>query len=367
MSTTYQMQSGDSTYIVVDDTTTTYVAVVTGAVTDQVLGGGIGAGLAVETSRRDLGSRITPQGLFAVTGYPAVAFPKLASTGYSLTLALSAPGFVGQTLAVTIPQNAVFPVSAPSVALRRVPVKIQGRVVDSHTGDPLSGALVSSVVNPLPPPANAPTVLLRIPLYYAQPTGTNVQPVTLANVGSGNQLTQSIPAGSSVLPLSSLGGLTPGTLVQLANQSASASGTLLEYGVVTQLIPASAGQPAQAVLANPLNRSYSTGTLTTVNFFNASPTGSAMALTADAEAGDGLLQVASWVNGTTVMIGAANTSTVEYHELGALTDADGFYAVGGVGGVPGFFPQASHQGSMSTAAQWFIEFDQPNNVVNFQI
>jgi len=303
----------------------------------------------------------------------------LSSTGYTVTLTLNAPGYASQVLAVAIPQNSLFPVVAPPVALLPQPVQVQGRVVQASTRAPIAGALVLSVDNPQPPPSPSPTLALRTPLYNGQKAGTAVQAVALTNVGGGGaapQLTQPVAAGTNVLALSTLAGLTPGALVQVANQTPTvqvanqtptASKTTLEYGVVAQLVPAGPGQSAQAVLTNPLNRSYGAERLTSVSFFTAAPTGAAGALAAKAAAGDGLIGLTSWLSGSTVMVGASNASTVEYHEVGALTDNDGFYAMSGVGGVQDLFLQASSQGSTSKPLPWFIEYDEPNNVVNFQI
>jgi len=346
-------------YTVVTNVTTTYWAVITGAVTDEILGSFFSPAFTVEQARADLQTKTTAQGLYAVTGYPTQSFPQLSTTSYIVDLTLEAPGFRDSSLQVMIPVNASFPISAPPTAMRRLPVRLQGRVVQDSTGLPVAGALVLTVDNPNPPSPPPPppiphTMLLRSPLYSAHAASSTVQPVTLTNVGSAN-LTQAAPAGATTLTLTTTAGLSGSAFLQIRTPSA----VLVEYMQVLSLGP----QAGQVTLANPLNRSYGAGAAAQVNFVTATASGSPEHLLLDADAGDGVIVADQLLTGSTLAINAGSP-TVEYHELGAVADGNGYYAVNGVGRVVEIFLQVNASG---VPVSWVIEYDNATNVVDFRV
>jgi hypothetical protein len=356
LATPHQVQVGSLQYTVVDDCTTTYWAIITGAVSDEILGEFYTPDFTVETGRPDLQSKTTAKGLFAVTGYPDQSFPNHNSITYPpLALQLKASGFREFTLKVPMTAGALFPiVITPSPQLRRLPVRIQGRVVNGVTRAPIPNVVVSSVDNPLtPPPVH--TMALRTPLYFDHLNTTAVQLVNLGAAGGAN-LSRDAAAGDQLLNLSTLAGLSIGALVRLS----SAAGVSAEYGVVVSLSP---GVPNQAFLSNQLNRSYAMAT-TAAQFFNPTAVGGIANLMADANAGDGVLVANQLLNGTTLVVDTG--SLAEYHEIGALTDGDGYYGLDGMGRVPEVFLQAS-QGVLQQTIGWFIEFDNAINVVNLRL
>jgi hypothetical protein len=360
LSENWTITASDGTlYTVVTDVTTTYWAVITGAVTDEILGSFFSPGFTVEQARADLQTKTTAQGLYAVTGYPTQSFPQLSTTSYIVDLTLEAPGFRNYPLQVTIPVNAIFPVSAPPTAMRRLPVRLQGRVIQDSTGLPVTGALVLTVDNPSPPSPPPPppiphTMLLRSPLYSSHAAAATVQAVTLATVGSAS-LTQGAPAGATTLTLTTTAGLSGGDLVQISTPSA----VLMEYGPVLSLGP----QAGQVTLATPLNRSYGAGAATHVTFVTATASGAAASLLLDADAGDSVVVADQLMSGGTLAIDVG-TPAVEYHELGAIADGNGYYGVNGVGRVVELFLQASSSG---VPVSWVIEYDNATNVVDFRI
>ena len=359
MASSYQIQANDLLYTVVDDCATVYWAILTGAVTDEIFGDFFSPEFVVEVSRNGLRAKTTPTGLYAVTGYPGQSFPQLNSTSYTVNLILSAPGFRDNPLQVTIPQNAALPVTVQNVAMRRLPVRIQGRVVSDATRAPVAGALISSVNNPISPPAIHMTIV-RSPLYFAHVNGIPVQQVTMTPFGSAT-LTQDAEAGTQILSVTARNGLTTNSVVRLANGSQ----VLLEYGVVDHLGPGAANQPGQVFLRNILNRSYAAGVSTSVQFVNATSIGAPANLTTDADAGDGVLLATQLLNGTTVELEPA-TPNLEYHEIGALSDTDGYYGLDGMGRVSEIFLQAS-QGTSKEIEDWFVEYDQAINIVDFRL
>ena len=73
MASSWTISGTDGTlYTVTTDVTTTYYAVITGAVTDETFGSFNMPGFAVELTRDDLQSKNTPEGLYAVTGRPVL-------------------------------------------------------------------------------------------------------------------------------------------------------------------------------------------------------------------------------------------------------------------------------------------------------
>ena len=362
MSLPYSIQANSRTYTVVDDITSVYSAVITGLVTDEVLGDFLSAGFTVKASRPDLNSKTIENGLYAIAGHPDLVFPKLSSQSYTVGLAFEAPGFQEKSLLVTVPQNTTFPVSAATVALRRLPVRLQGRVVQDLSGQPISGALIVAVDNPHPSPPPPPpppiphTILLRSPLYFSHPVNTQVRQVTLTTVGSA-QLLQPARAGDRVLHLTGTAGLGGAAFVRFASPDL----TLVEYGVVSQV-----GPPAgQVLLVNALNRSYGTGTATKITFVTAALGAGITTLLADADAQDGILLAKQLLSVNTVVVDPASPTALEYHEIGALTDSRGYYAADGIGRAAELFLQANPPGT--PVVPWFVEYDQPVNVLNFRL
>lgn len=357
MSSTWTITGTDGTvYTVVTDTTTTYSAVVTGVVTDEIFGGFDWPGLEVVLTRKDLQTKTTVLGQYAITGYPSRAFSVLPS---SLSFTLKAPGFRDYPVTVPIPASASFPVSAAATAMRRLPVRLQGRVVSDATGAPQAAAQVVSVDNPNPPSPPPPppvphSMLLRSPLYAAHAKNAPVQAVTLATAGSA-QLTQPAAAGSTVLMLNNTTGLAGSAFVQIK----SPDSVLVEYALVTSTGPAA----GQAVLATALNRSYGAGVASAVNFVTATPSGSVAHLLLDANAGDGIVVADALLSAGTLVIDAG-APAVEYHESGALTDSNGYYGVDGVGRVQELFLEAN---SATPPTPWMVEYDQATNIVDFRI
>jgi hypothetical protein len=352
----YQVDVNSDVYTVVDDATTVYWAVITGMVTDEILGPLYAPGLAVELERTDLATKASANGLYAITGYPTQSFPNLASTSYVVSYVLSAPGFFDFPVSVTIPVNATFPVPAPATAMRRLPVRIQGRVVTSATRVPISGALIASVDPSSPPPVH--TTALRAPLYFAHASGAAAQQVSIATAG-GALLTQDVVGGDQVLNLSTRTGLAANSIVSLTY----AAGVWLEYGVVDHLGPGAASAPGQVFLRYPLNYSYPIAG-TTVAFVNATPVGGAVTLSADADVGDGVL-LASQLFTKTVALESGGP-LAEVHEVGALSGSDGYYGLDGMGRVQEISLQAT-QGASQETVNWFVEYDQPLNLVDFRL
>jgi hypothetical protein len=358
LTVTHQIQANGKIYTVVDDFTSVYRAVITGAVTDEILGGPLGNTLSVEVDRPDLNPKVVLNGLFAISAYVEQAFPQLATTSYTVHVTVGAPGFQSQTITIVIPINAPFPVAMGSVALRRKPVTVQGRVVANTVArTPISGAQIIIVDDPAKPPGPPHTVALRSPVKIHHAVGTTAQEITMTVFG-GASLTADAFSGSPTLNLSTRAGLAINSILRLANPSE----THVEYSVVSSLGPgAGAGQ---VFLRDPLNGSFPSAS-TTVDFQNPGAVGTVGALSADADAGDGVVSVSQrWDKTIEIDPG---TPTVEYADVGTLTDADGYYTIGGVGRSKELFLEASRSGFTSLTRSCFVAYDNAVNIVDFRL
>ncbi len=349
-------------YTVVDDCVTVFSAMIVGSVSDEILGRFDSSSLQVKFARNDLRATVTRQGMYAISALPPRSFPKLDTQSYTVDYTLHADGFRDVSLSVNIPASPALPVPAATMAMRRVPVRLQGRVVQDTNGLPVGGALIVCVDNPNPPSPPPPpplphTLLMRSPLYFAHPVNAPMQQVTLSTAG-GAHLTQPAAAGSRTILLDTTAGLSGSAFVQLAN----AASTIVEYATVSSVGP----QPGLVTLNNALNRSFPQGPATTVRFVAASPAGSTAHLLLDADAGDGVLIADTLLQVNTVAIDLGG-SAVEYHELGALTSNDGYFAVDGIGRAAQIFVRPNPGTPGLPVVPWFIEYDQAVNFVNFMI
>ena len=357
MATPHQVTVGDLLYTVVDDGTTTYWALLTGSVTDEILGELNAPDFTVVTGRPDLQLKKTINGLFALTGYPDLSFPHHDTNSYNLNLQLKAPGFRDQRWVQSVLAAQPFPIVIGTKALRRLPVRIQGRVVNDLTRAPIPGAQVLSVDDPLSPPTVHVTAM-RTPLYFDHPLGAQAQNVTM-NTPVPLNLTADVASGDQVINLFNRSGLAGNPVIQLRNVSQ----TIVEYAVVDHLGP---GAPAagQVFLRNALNHSYAQSAL--VTHFTPGVVGGPATLSTDANAGDGVLLANQLLNGSSTLVVDSGLLTAEYHEVGAMTDADGYYGLDGMGRVREIFLY-SIQGGLQQNVPWFIEYDHDVNVVDLRL
>ena len=356
METRYQVDANGGVYTIVDAAKTVFWAVITGAASDQIFGKLNAPGFAVEPAGPNLGGKAFPDGTYAITAYLAQSFPHLATVAYPVNYVLSAPGFRDFSISVTIPAGAALPFAGTSAAMRRLPVRLQGRVVDHVTRAPIAGATVISIDSPTPPSVH--TTALRSALYSAHASGAAVQQVSITTTAS-TSLIKDVVGGDIVINLTTRSGLSSGSVVRLKDPA----GIRTEYGVVDHLGPGASSSAGEVFLRNALSKSYAHAT-TSVDFANAVGTGPAGTLSAAADGGDGVLSASLLFAGTVgIELGAA---IEEIHEIGAITDTDGFYGFDGIGGVRDIFLQAS-QGALQQKTDWFVEYDQSINLVNFQL
>jgi hypothetical protein len=352
MNPTRQMVSGELLYTVVDDFTSVYRAAITGLITDEILGVLNAPGLTIEVDPDLLDAKIASGGAFAVTGYVG------PSTNYTVTLTMKAAGFKDFKQSIPIPLNSVFPLPAPAIALRRAPVRLQGRVVsDTSSRAPIAGAEIVSLDDPNSPPPAVHPLALRSTLSVKHAAGIAIREMAMDLLGNAT-LQQDARAGTKTLTVSTQAGLLVGSVVRLSD----AAGTRIVYAIATAVSGVGAGPVS---LRDPLDTTFFAAG-TTVEFLKPGAVGAVAALSADADAGDGVLLSSAPLAGGVLEIdpGAA---AVEYANTGARTDADGYYAINGVGRARELFFQASHAGFSAKVLPLAVEYGNAVNVLNFRL
>ena len=361
MTAVYQVQTEDRTFTVTDDFTSTYRVLILGSIQDEISSSQLEAGVSAHVSRPDLKVKLAVGGAFAVNGYPEVSFPDLATTSYSVTLAVSAGGYRSQLLTVNIPAQSTFPITKSAVKLRRLPVRVQGRVVKATSGrSPVAGARLVSVDDPANPPA-VHTCALRSPLYFDHASGVTEREMPLTPTGSAKQLAADAPAGTTTLTLSNRTGLAPNSIVAFGPD------IQVEYAVIDGMDPEPADltQPGNITLRNGLNHSLAAGIQ--AQQVTAGAAGTSRSLAVDANAGDAVLLLDGLLNVDTVEVADPTPTKVEYHAVGALSDTDGFYHFDGAGRVSTIFLNASAAPLHDLIEGWTIDYSSAVNVLDFYL
>ncbi len=310
-------------YTVVEDTTDVLRVLLMGRAVDEFTGLGVAPQVSVRPDHFSLKALV--EGWFAVSGHPERDFPRLTLSSYTLQLTVQAPGYRDAGLSVGIPAGGHFPISLPDVSLRPLPVRLEGRITKAATPhSPIPGALVFAQ----DPGRHA--LLLRMPIRKDRPAGTVVREVSLAPsavVGPPKQLARPAARGHTTLLLNDRQGLQVGRILRTGDPIL---GQLVRIQSVATS-PTDLTQPGEVTVTLPLSRSLPEGapctqlTLTPVN-----PPDKHLQQTA-AE-GEAMLLLDSDVSAAAIEL-TNPPGPSEYHDVGVLTDAAGFYEAAGIGGV----------------------------------
>ncbi|MEW5868212.1 MAG: hypothetical protein AB1894_02980 [Chloroflexota bacterium] len=354
----YSVETNNRTYWVVDDIRSIYQALITGAVTDEATGKPLTRNFRLECDHPRLKPNTSRDGLFALTGVRQLVFPDSAQA-YTVPARFSADGFRPEMFQFDVPVNPVFPLAASqAVALRRLPVTLQGRVVkDVSTADPISEALVT-VAN-LPGPRQY--LLLRTPLYFDHADGQQVNIRSLAPEALDRQLIAPVAAGARSIILQQTGGLLAGQVLRLQPAPAAGPATKQEFVQVGALGPAS----NEVTLRSALFHRWEVGSeVKRVNV--GAPSGIAN-LVGKALAGEGILVLTANLSGAGIEITDPQPGRVEYHAVGALSGLDGYYAASGLGRGAFFQLKAGKTGFTGQTTIWTLDHAQAVNEVNFRL
>jgi hypothetical protein len=351
-------------YRVVEDSVFIQLALVQGLIRDAVTGLAPSTSVVVETDNAYLSARTEQKRWFGVSGRADLAFPNLSSQSDVLNLTVRAPGYRSVQFSLVIPQNAVFPISAPDVVLNREPVSLVGRVTTADTNRaPIEEAFVRAV-DPIGPPPAERIHLLRSPVQIDRSMGTTAQSRALnpvAFVGERTLISRATAGARSML-VSNRQGLAPDQILRLGSERDG------EYAVIDSIsaLPADLSWPGLVIVRGGLQRAFPEQTAFQV--FTAGAGGPPHSLLRSVFSGTSVL-VLDGVVGSGVLELTAPGQTPEYHLIGALTDAAGYYQIRGVGSVSLLHLDASATGfnPLAEPVRWMVQYDQPLNHVDFRL
>jgi hypothetical protein len=308
-------------YDVVYDRTFGTRVFVTGAIVDDADGRAISPPLRILVDEPLLRGSAHARGL-ALAGDPEVALTDIA-VAHALAVTVEGEGYRPATQIVTIPINPIFPVDAP-VALRRMPVRLTGRVSALATGAPVDGARLAITGPALPAPRKA--TLLAQPLAADVTPGGAFQGHAIAAVGS--------PVPVKTVQLAADAGSLE---VLVDNRQGLGAGQLLRFGAIERAhwaeiaavsaVPANLALPGMVTLTAPLVRSVRLGDAA-APFALGAPAGPNCLPVGPAFAGEAVLILDDVPGGDVIAI-ADPPAPARYATAGAVTGPLGDYAVDG--------------------------------------
>ena len=301
-----------------------------GSVVDEATGRPI-AEATVEADTHAIDVRMASGGLFAMHG---IAPPGVVA------LTFRAPRHRDQTLTVAVPPSGPYPIEISAVQLRPLAVRLEGRVTTNAKRAPLAGARIS-VTKP-------DAVLLRTVAHVDHAAGVAITPQTLTATGAAAQLASSATAGATAIVVDDASGFAAGDVVRAGE----------EYGVVDSVDTAT----RRLSLRHPLVRSHAANAA--VQVVTATAAGAPVATTRSIDAGDGLLLLATAMTADAIEI--SDPPRLEYHDTDVITDANGFFAAEGIGGVRMLTLNAFWD-DKSVDREWSIDASRPLDTIGFRL
>lgn len=282
-----------------------------GRVIDAIRGTAIGS-FELRLDRGEVRARAMSDGQFAIT-----CATRRASG--PVTVRVRAAGYHdGLTTFTIAPATAS---SLGDVALVPAPVRVQGHVMEVDAG-PVAGARVLLEEDVEAAPTVHP-LALRAPLAHHIAAGTTVTERTSTPVGSPRTVLAEARRGDDLLFLSDRSALTTGSWIDIGDPTRRSFARVADRLGTTPV--SSAGWVR---LAGPLVRGVSVGdSVRRVSIGAAAGTATVIR---EAREGDGVLWLDAPLASDAVEIGAG----VELAMVGALADADGWFAIDGLAGAP---------------------------------
>jgi hypothetical protein len=283
--------------------------------------------------------------LVAGTAYVERVFPDLATKAYTVNVAVVAPGYQSGILTANIPIAATLPVGVAALVMRRLPTRLQGRVVKASDRSSIAGATVAA--------KNDRTLLLRTPVRASHGLGVTVNSLSFTNTGPARKVAADALPGEDRVVLDNNGGLGAGDLLQIGSLPSADIYEISSVGPDPGLVVLKsklAASSAANTAAQKVTASAATGTAT---------------LARSSDAGDGVLVVNPALNDKGVEI--VDGALTEYHWLNAISDTSGYYRANGVAGVRTLELLCSAAAFTTADQPWFPEYSDPVNVVDFRL
>jgi hypothetical protein len=354
-----EVTAGDHVYTVVEDLVTRFQVIFVGNVLDEITGKGLSVPFSVTVDREDLLCRTTAEGLFCIATDVDAVFPDLTIASPAIQMTVQADGYREQSQMIAFSPNPVFPVPVATLDLRRLPVRLQGRVnQEAGANPPIPDAKIMTAA------PGAKTALLRAPVWLDHPIGSIVRarPLNAVALAPPRELAAPLSRGQPTLLINNRSGLAAGQILRIG------SAVLGQFAIVQSVspTPANLAVPGEITLELPPNRSFPKKT--PIDVFTKGGAGAARQLTRSADPGDGVLLLDGTLSAATIEI-VDPLRPSEYHALGALTDTDGYYACDGIGVVAALHLKASATGFMTPAApvSRILNYKQQTNIVDFRL
>ena len=253
-------------------------------------------------------------GGYALAGDPGVALTD-TSVAHPLAVAITVTGYHPAAATVTIPAAPVLPVNTP-IALRRLPVRLSGRVLAAATDTPVPGAAVALTGPALPLPARA--LLLSPPLAAALTAAASLQGRAINPVASPVAIKTARAAAAATIEI---------TLDDVQNLAAT---QLLRIGPPERAhwVRIAAVTATSVRLTMPLALSVRDGD-PAAPFTLGAVAGPAAAPIGDAFAGEGVVIVDAAATGPVIAV-TDGALPLRFHDLGVIAGPGGDYAIAGL-------------------------------------
>lgn len=355
-----QIVTAGHIYHVVDDVTTTYQALIIGRARDEITKEPLAVALDVHTNLTGVLVKTAAAGYYCVAGRAHLLFPD-QTVAHEVVVSLAAARYRTVTHNVVIPAAPTFPVYAADVLLRPQPVRLQGRVMeDGSKRTPVAGARVE-VIDPSSPLPAEHVVALRTSLGFDHDTvGVTVRGRPFNGTGAVRALHHAAPGGATQVMLTDRTGLAGNPILRFG----LADGPIVEYSVVDAVSndPPNLAQPGQITLRTPLTHTHPAGT--PVEPVTPGAITTTAQLARPAQAGDGLLILDTAVTEPTIEIDDPSAPR-EIHQLGAVTDATGFYRLDGIGRLSKIRLHVTAAGYQARTLDWVVNYGQSHSTIDF--
>ncbi len=217
-----------------------------------------------------------------------------------------------------------------------------------------------------PPPAPRPFPL-RSYLKQTHTAAASVQGVALTPVilaPPARMLEQEAVRGAAVIIVNSRIGLAATQIVQFRDSRSGEYARILSVSPV----PANLALPGEVTLETAMGRSFPAKTPISL-FVAGASIGASQAVMQRADSGNGILLMANYPAGDVIRVSEVGLLD-EFHGSGALTDADGYYALDAIGDV-----STVHVGVEATGfayppnrpEPWVVNYNQAINAMDFRL
>ena len=287
-------------------------------------------------------AHVATGGYLVLSGRPELVVPNLAATSRTVEARLEFDDRAPLELSFTIPAGSSLPFRPADVEVALPPVTLSGTITAAaFPNAPIQGAQVAVAGLPA-----APLLALRTPVAVSHPSGASVRSRSLLAAAPATSLAEAVPAGATRVTVLSTAGFAGGGVAVFGDDSTA------EHVAITAVD----GALQRVTLAVPLRRSRTAGAR--ARAFTLVAAGAPSALTREAAAGDGVLELTPSIAAGVVEIGGPTT---ELRATEAVTDAAGRWRLDGVRSIGRLQLTASAAGYITAGPMPYdVDYRRPN-------